>query len=83
MVVDEFSMAPAEQLATGAEDEYGRRLWKPISFETPQPFLNEVYAELPNEFRFPRLFEQLLLSYRWAEVDLDTYRLLANPPGET
>ena len=82
MVVDEFSMAPSEQLATGEEDEYGRRLWKPISFETPQPFLDEIYAELPNQFRFPRLFEQLLLSYRWAEVDLDTYRLLANPPGD-
>ncbi len=81
MVVDEFSMPPAEQLITGAEDEYGRKLWKPIRFETRKPFLDEIYAELPNQFRFPRLFEQLLLSYRWAEVDLDTYRLLANPPG--
>jgi hypothetical protein len=81
MVVDEFSMLPAEQLMSGGEDEYGRRLWKPIRFETPKPFLDEIYAELPNQLRFPRLFEQLLLSYRWAEVDLGTYRLLANPPG--
>jgi hypothetical protein len=82
MVVDEFSMPPAEQLMSGREDEYGRRLWKPITFETPKPFLDAIYAELPNQFRFPRLFEQLLLSYRWAEVDLGTYRLLANPPGD-
>jgi hypothetical protein len=82
MVVDGFSMPPAEQLITGAEDEYGRKLWKPIRFETPKRFLDKIYAELPNQFRFPRLFEQLLLSYRWAEVDLGTYRLLANPPGD-
>jgi hypothetical protein len=82
MVVDEFSMLPAEQLISGREDEYGRKLWKPIRVETPKRFLDEIYAELPNQFRFPRLFEQLLLSYRWAEVDLGTYRLLANPPGD-
>jgi hypothetical protein len=29
----------------------------------------------------PALFERLVLSYRWAEVDLRSYRLLANPPG--
>jgi hypothetical protein len=82
MVVDEFSMPPAAQLMSGEEDEYGRRLWKPIRVETPKPFLDEIYDELPNHFRFPHLFEQLLLSYRWAEVDLSTYRLLANPPGD-
>jgi hypothetical protein len=38
-----------------------------------------VYAKLPAHF--PRLFELLVLSYRWAEIDLGTYRLLANPPG--
>jgi len=27
------------------------------------------------------LFERLVLSYRWTEVDLQTYRLLGNPPG--
>ena len=30
---------------------------------------------------FPPLFERLVLSYRWAEVDLGSYRLVANPPG--
>jgi hypothetical protein len=81
MIVNDCSMHPAEQLAVGQEDEFGFKRWKPIKFETSQPFLQEIYTELPGQFRFPRLFEQLLLSYRWAEVDLGTYRLLANPPG--
>jgi hypothetical protein len=80
MIVNEFSMPPAKQLAVGEEDEYGFRRWKPIKVNTPQSQLEELYAELPA--RFPRLFEQLLLSYRWAEVDLGTYSLLANPPGD-
>lgn len=32
--------------------------------------------------RFPPLYEQLVLSYRWADADLGTFTLLANPPGE-
>ena len=82
MIVDEFSIPSTELLAVDEEDEYGRRRWKPIKFKTQQPFLQEIYAELPDNFRFPRLFEQLLLSYRWATVDLGNYRLFANPPGE-
>ena len=42
--------------------------------------LEPLYAKLPA--RFPPLFEGLVLSYRWAEVDLQTYTLLANPPGQ-
>jgi len=29
--------------------------------------------------RFPPLYEQLVLTYRWANVDLRSYRLLGNP----
>jgi hypothetical protein len=78
MVADEFSLPGAIELAVEMVDGYGRKLWKPIRVETPPSRLEEVYAELPA--RFPHLFERLLLSYRWAEVDLGTYRLLANPP---
>lgn len=81
MKVNLSPMSAAEQLAVGEKDEYGFRHWKPITTDTPQAQLDEIYAELPEQFRFPRLFEYLLLSYRWAEVDLDTYRLLANAPG--
>ncbi|HTE18733.1 MAG TPA: hypothetical protein VK689_10180, partial [Armatimonadota bacterium] len=31
--------------------------------------------------RLPPLYEQLILSYRWPEVDLGPFRLLANPLG--
>jgi hypothetical protein len=31
--------------------------------------------------RFPPLYEKLVLTYRWAEVDLGLFTLLANPPG--
>jgi hypothetical protein len=41
--------------------------------------VDELYAILPA--RFPSLYERLVLSYRWAEVDLGLFRLLANPPG--
>jgi hypothetical protein len=41
--------------------------------------LEAIYAKLPA--RFPRLYEKLVLTYRWAEVDLQSCRLLANPPG--
>jgi hypothetical protein len=77
MVADEFSHPAAIQLAVEDTDLYDRRLWKPVKVETPVSQLDEVYAELPA--RFPRLFELMVCSYRWAEVDLGTYRLMANP----
>lgn len=81
MVANEFSTPTALQLAVKDTDLYDRKLWKPVRVETPVSQLDEVYAELPA--RFPRLFERMVCSYRWAEVDLGTYRLLANPPGPT
>ncbi|HZU29882.1 MAG TPA: hypothetical protein VFB79_02135, partial [Candidatus Angelobacter sp.] len=59
MIVDEFSPSSTELLAVGEEDKYGFRRWKPIKVETPQPFLREIYAELPDHFHFPPLFERL------------------------
>jgi len=41
--------------------------------------LDPLYAKLPA--RFPPLYEQLVLTYRWADVDLASYRLLGNPMG--
>lgn len=69
----------ARELATTEPAESGRVAWRPRR-EEPQPALLEpLYARLPA--RFPPLFERLLLTFRWAEVDLQTYRLMANPPG--
>jgi hypothetical protein len=67
------------QLAIGEPDQYDFRHWRPIKVNTEVSALEPIYSKLPA--RFPRLFERLVLSYRWAEVDLQSYRLLANPPG--
>jgi hypothetical protein len=69
----------SQRLAVGAPDRYGFDKWRHIQVNTASPLLEPLYAKLPT--RFPKLFELLILSYRWAEVDLMTYRLLANSPG--
>lgn len=50
-----------------------------ITVPTDASLLRDLESGLPG--RFPRLFEQLLTSYRWSEVDLGRLRLLPNPPG--
>jgi hypothetical protein len=67
------------ELAVGEPDQLGQTPWKPLSVNTEGHCLDPLYAKLPA--RFPPLFERLLLSYRWAEVDLLSYTLLPNPPG--
>lgn len=69
----------AWQLSYGDADTYGFKAWRPIKVSTPAECLNGIYPRLPSPF--PPLFEILVLSYRWAEVDLQSYRLLANAPG--
>jgi hypothetical protein len=63
----------------GGTDELGRRHWRPVKVTTDRSCLDPLYAKLPS--RFPPLFERLVLSYRWADVDLKTFTLLANPRG--
>ena len=41
--------------------------------------LEPLYVKLPA--RFPPLYEQLVLTYRWADVDLGSYRPLGNALG--
>jgi hypothetical protein len=67
------------QLAVGGPDELGQTHWQPARIETESRCLDPLYAKLPG--RFPLLYERLVLTYRWAEVDLGRYTLLANPPG--
>ena len=70
----------AAQLAIDSAAEYGRREWRPRRVTTDPTELAPLYAKLPA--RFPPLYEQLVLSYRWAEVDLQSFALLANPLGD-
>jgi hypothetical protein len=67
------------ELAIGDSDQYGCKRWRPIEKATEEDDLDSIYSQLPA--RFPQLYEQLVLSYRWAEVDLKSFTLLANPPG--
>lgn len=67
------------QLAVGNPNAYGRKKWRPIEVITEREYLDPIYSVLPA--RFPDLYERLVLSYRWADVDLQTFTLLANPPG--
>lgn len=69
----------ASQLAVGDADQFGYKRWKPTSVDTRPELLEPIYSKLPA--RFPPLFERLVLSYRWAQIDLQSCRLLANPPG--
>lgn len=79
MSADEVLDLVAWQLATGEADSLGRKKWRPLPVETDREQLSPMYGKLPA--KFPRLYEQLVLSYRWAEVDLGTFRLVPNPPG--
>ena len=67
------------ELAVGESDQLGRTRWRPLRTATSSAALDLLYSALPA--RFPPLFERLVLSYRWADVDLQSYTLLANPPG--
>jgi hypothetical protein len=69
----------AWELAQGDPDQFGYKHWKPIKVNSALELLEPIYSKLPA--RFPPLFELLVLSYRWAEIDLKLFRLLANPPG--
>jgi hypothetical protein len=70
----------AKEFSTGRRDDYGEEYWRPVRITTAPSALDTLYSKLPA--RLPQLFEGLLLSYRWAEVDLDVFTLTANPLGD-
>ena len=66
-------------LAIGVPDEYGYVSWRPKRLDPNPDLLEPLYANIP--VKFPPLFERLLLTFRWAELGLDKYSLMANPIG--
>src|ERR1051326_4508681 len=54
--------------------------WQPIPFRTAPSAAQELEGVLPGPL--PALYREFVLSYRYLEVDLGRYRLLANPPSE-
>jgi hypothetical protein len=82
--LDELRVHPdiypiAGALSYSERDEYGEVAWRPRRTNPDPALLEPLYAKLPA--KFPSLFERLLLTFRWAEVDLKTYSLIANPLG--
>jgi hypothetical protein len=51
----------------------------PVKCNTDPRQIDALYAKLPA--RLPPLYERLVLSYRWEEVDTRFCALLANPAG--
>ena len=66
-------------LALGQRNDYGHVAWRPRRTEPQDLLLEAIYSRLPA--KFPPLFERMLLTFRWADVSLDRYTLMANPPG--
>lgn len=66
-------------LAVGQPAESGMVVWRPRKTKPELALLEFLHTKLPA--KCPPLFERLLLTYRWAEVHLDRYTLMANPPG--
>ena len=69
----------AVKLSCAETPASGGFAWCPRRCRTDRSALSALYAWLPAPL--PPLYEQLILGYRWAEVDLRRVRLLANPPG--
>jgi len=67
-----------EPLLLGQWDEWGFADWKPIAERTPREALQEVYRVVHG--RFPPLYEDLVLSYRWYRVDVGPVQLLSSLP---
>ena len=53
--------------------------WRPVRCQIGRSAIDDFYKACPH--RLPPLYEELVLGYRWARVDLGRFRLLANPPG--
>jgi hypothetical protein len=61
-------------------DEEGWSYWRPVAESLSRDVLRELYREVPGPL--PPLYERLILSYRWAQADVDRLTLLSNlPPG--
>jgi hypothetical protein len=81
MLLDPTTLPP--EMDAGFDDSpWALQRWRPAVVATDAALMQPLYEKLPG--RFPPLYEKLILSYRWLEIDLgDVIRLLANPPGLT
>jgi hypothetical protein len=71
-------LAPAALVSQ--TDEHQFQFWQPRQITTSRSAFESIYLKLPA--RFPPLYEALILSYRWASVELCSTRLLPNEPAD-
>src|SRR5262245_1600491 len=74
---EDLDPIPAKRIV-GPADTYGQRHWRPLRTRTEATALEPLYAKLAA--RFPALYEKSVLSHRRADVDLQDFTLLVNPP---
>ena len=79
LVLDEAFEFEAWKSLKAPAGKTGCERWAPMKCETEIQYIDALYAKLPA--RFPPLYEGLVLSYRWEEVDIRRCTLLANPIG--
>ena len=61
-------------------DEDGWSEWRVVPADLRPDALQSFYADVPGPL--PPLHERLILSYRWAQIDVDRLTLFGNlPPG--
>jgi hypothetical protein len=73
-------LPPAEELSAGIDpDDWNIVRWRPTPIDTPRDALSVLRDRVSADL--PHLYEHLILSYRWLEVELQFFRLLANPPA--
>ncbi|MFO0916873.1 MAG: hypothetical protein U0872_00980 [Planctomycetaceae bacterium] len=76
---DEVALCP-EMYAGVDNSDWTIEHWKPVRVVTDPKALKSLYEKIPA--RFPQLYERLILTFRWLEVDLDGFGVLkANPVG--
>lgn len=69
----------AQPLVIEQRNALGLPQWRPLRVPTTREALGPLYRQLPQGL--PGLFEDLLLRWRWATVDVGVVQLLANPAG--
>ncbi len=79
MTLTEDEALPEELDAGVSPNDWRDRIWRPAAISTPADALSIIHSRIGDGI--PALYERLVLSYRWLEVDLRVCRLLANAPG--
>jgi hypothetical protein len=78
--VDQFDDKTLAVRARSLERPLAEYDWRPVRIDAAHSALEELRRRLPGPL--PPLYERLITTYRFREVDLGEFRLLANLPDE-